>query len=146
MALKITNASFIARALALDQHKIPFVLIRSTLNTVIVCICFDWVLPVNQVLVFPTSSKIISTASMMVPKSGAAASPFIVNGTQHLWVTGGQSIEASISKSTEIYDFQKDEWQKGLDLPEPLIGHAATALDDKKVLISGGNFQTFSTF
>ena len=83
---------------------------------------------------------------MLVPKAGAAASPFVINGTKSLWVTGGQSIETSISKSTEIYDLQNDEWRKGLDLPEPLIGHAVAAIDDKKVLISGGNFLTFSTF
>ena len=41
-----------------------------------------------------------------------------------------------MSQYTEIYN----EWAQGmaLDLPEPLIGHDATALKERKVLISGG--------
>lgn len=78
------------------------------------------------------------TASMLVPKSGAAAAPFVLNQTQFLWVIGGHSSEASMSESTEIYSFQTDEWMKGVDLPEPLIGHTVTSLEDSKVLIAGG--------
>ena len=78
------------------------------------------------------------TASMFVPKSGAAAAPFVLNQTQFLWVIGGHSSEASMSESTEIYSFQTDEWMKGVDLPEPLIGHTVTSLEDSKVLIAGG--------
>ena len=85
---------------------------------------------------------------MMVPKSGAAAAPFLLNQTQFLWVTGGQSSTTSMSQSTEIYNIEKNEWTQGLDLPEPLIGHAATTLEESKVLISGGKSfgtKTFST-
>ena len=41
-----------------------------------------------------------------------------------------------MSQYTEIYN----EWAQGMavDLPEPLIGHDATALKERKVLISGG--------
>ena len=75
---------------------------------------------------------------MMVPKSGAAAAPFLLNQTQFLWITGGQSSTTSMSQSTEIYSIEKNEWVQGTDLPEPLIGHDATALKERKVLISGG--------
>ena len=71
---------------------------------------------------------------MMTSRVDAAS--VVVNNL--MWVTGGQCATSGYLRSTEFYDFLRDTWIIGPDLPVKLTKPAMAVIDNSTLIITGG--------
>jgi N-acetylneuraminic acid mutarotase len=92
----------------------------------------------------PSTGVSSAIPSMSTPRSQHTAT---VLGDGRVWVAGGVSLldvtnpvgsVASALASTEIYNPGSNMWTSAVSLPKPRLWHAATKLNDGRVLVTGG--------
>lgn len=87
----------------------------------------------------PATNTWTLTGRLTVPRAVHASA---LVGTSEALVSGGiisyQSASSVLTNSSELYDESTGTWRPGPPLSEPRAGHAATALGDGTVVITGG--------
>ena len=92
----------------------------------------------------PVAGTVTATASMSVPRVGHTATlladgrVFVAGGITFIDPNDPIASINSVTPRTEIYNPSTNSWSNGPNLPDPRAGHAASRLNDGRVLVTGG--------
>ena len=85
----------------------------------------------------PSLNKWIQTGSMIYKRSNHTAT-FLSEPKELVLVAGGYNSTSGLIRHVEFYDWASGTWYLGSDMIYPRRGHTATLLQNRKVLLAGG--------